>query len=88
MSLLNTVLMLSFRMLCLQGNGASHSPPSNENPELLPSQELYFIDSFADVYGVINNRSGENVGAQERETKMSVKVVKLLLDPKKTPLRR
>lgn len=43
--------MLSFRMLWLQGNGASHSSPANENPELLPLQELYFIYSLIEIKG-------------------------------------
>lgn len=69
-SFLNTVQMFSLRMLCLQGNEASHSPPSDEHPDFLPSQELYFTDSFVVIYGIINGGSGGKIEAQEKETRM------------------
>lgn len=78
---LNTIQMLSFRRLCLQGNEPSHFSPFSENPEFLPLQELHVIDSCVVIYRVINNGSGEKMEAQEKETKMSVKVVNSYLMP-------
>ena len=61
-SFLKTIQVFSFSTLYLQGNGTSHFPPSNVNPEFLPSQELHFIDSFVVIHGVINNGLGKKDG--------------------------